>query len=221
MNQSRGSVAIAGSLKPEYEFQVIKLVLLRENYLKQLENTLKSSKNKLTLKIVGLCDVLRNISAETVEAIDLWGKAQVHSIIKLIFFSCQSVCWTWFLQITYPKVVAFTWNDEDYLRKMVRDQQFLRDIPMMRDWLGNTAIENPFFVPSEVLEQAPNLFLHQKIMTADIILFIRRCHFVCTQIRMWYLVISPRSPPLQMMSCEWRKRRPSLPSRCPRTILRW
>jgi hypothetical protein len=77
MRQSRSSIAQAVSLKPEVEFEVIKLVLLRERYLQRLEKKLQESKGKVDLGIIGSIDVLRDATVETVETIVTWERTQV------------------------------------------------------------------------------------------------------------------------------------------------
>ena len=65
------------SVKPEFEFEVIKLVILRESYLQKLENSLVTLRGKLDVGIVDLCDMIRLTSIEVIEMIDLWQRAQV------------------------------------------------------------------------------------------------------------------------------------------------
>jgi len=58
--RNSASVAQVVSLRPELEFEVIKLALLRENYLKRLSKTL-SKTTAIDLTITGLFDVLREV----------------------------------------------------------------------------------------------------------------------------------------------------------------
>ena len=72
------------SLRPELEFEVIKLVLLRESYLKRLNKSLQKCK-EIELTITGLFDVLRETSIELVETIVQWERAQVCLFI-IVFY---------------------------------------------------------------------------------------------------------------------------------------
>eukprot|EP01041_Mallomonas_annulata_P001315 gene1315-2533_t len=128
MNTTKGSLMQVESLKPEYEFSVIKQILLRESYLKRLQNNLRNSQGKVTAEVIGTCDVLREISIETIESIRTWERAQ----------------------ITYPLVTPFLWNEEDYVMKMRSDLAYLQRFPMMREWLGFEPDDNPFIVPPEI-----------------------------------------------------------------------
>jgi predicted dinucleotide-utilizing enzyme len=77
MKQTRQSITKTVSLKPEVEFEVIKTVLLRERYLKRLQEKLKANGGKVDLGIIGAFDVLREATIEVVETIDMWEKTQV------------------------------------------------------------------------------------------------------------------------------------------------
>ena len=74
---SLASMMNAPSFKPEIEFEIIKLILLRERYLKRLENKLKEKKGKIDLFIINLCDVLRVSTLEIIEVIQTWERTQV------------------------------------------------------------------------------------------------------------------------------------------------
>ncbi len=77
-NESRNSLMKIALLKPEYEFKLMKLIILRENYLRRLINYLKSSNGKVNIEVVGVCDILREVTIETVETLILWERAQVY-----------------------------------------------------------------------------------------------------------------------------------------------
>jgi len=68
---------LVDSLKPEYEFEVIKLVLLRESYLQRLSKCLTTSAGNIDIGVIGLVDILRNASIEVVEIIAIWQRTQV------------------------------------------------------------------------------------------------------------------------------------------------
>lgn len=117
------------TLKPELEFEVIKVVILREKYLNRLRESLKSSNGNIDLSTVGLFDTLRDASVNVVETIRLWEQSQ----------------------IDYPHIKPFVWNGQGYLQKMIEDTGFLSDYPQVEDWLEFTTTRNPFFVPPELL----------------------------------------------------------------------
>jgi hypothetical protein len=71
------SLTQAASFKPEIEFEVIKLVLLRERYIERLQKRLISCKGIVDLNIIGLVDVLRDVSIEVIETIQIWEQTQV------------------------------------------------------------------------------------------------------------------------------------------------
>jgi hypothetical protein len=71
------SVMQAPSFKPELEFEIIKLVLLREKYLQRLSSKLEQKNGKVDMGIIGIVDVLRDCSVEIVETIQTWERTQV------------------------------------------------------------------------------------------------------------------------------------------------
>ena len=77
MNNSKASLTKIASLRPELEFEVIKLTLLRESYIVRLSKALSSLKSELDISIVGLIDVLRDTSIQVVETIITWERSQV------------------------------------------------------------------------------------------------------------------------------------------------
>ncbi len=77
MEKSRASISKVASLRPELEFELIKLALLRESYIQRLTKALDSLKKELDISIIGLVDVLRDTSVQLVETIITWERAQV------------------------------------------------------------------------------------------------------------------------------------------------
>lgn len=75
--KSTKSFAQAPSFKPELEFEVIKLALLRERYIKRLHSKLKANDGKVDMNVIGMFDVLRDVSVEIVETIQTWERTQV------------------------------------------------------------------------------------------------------------------------------------------------
>jgi hypothetical protein len=128
MNRSRSSISKAASLRPELEFEVIKLTLLRENYIKRLAAALDGLRKELDIGIVGLVDVLRDTSIQVVETIITWERAQV----------------------SYPNTTPYMWNGEEYLHKMLTDMDQFAHNKQLQFWLGFSLLTNPFFVPQEI-----------------------------------------------------------------------
>ncbi len=117
------------SLKPEVEFEVIKLVMLRENYIKKLEKALTANEGAVDMTVIGLIEVLRDCTIETVETIRMWERTQVY----------------------FPDTVQpFIWNGQNYLCKLVEDIAFLDNYPNLLKWLGFQPGQNPFLVPFEI-----------------------------------------------------------------------
>ena len=136
------SVTGVQSFRPELEFDIIKIVMLRESYLKRITKTLKENGGKVDIALIGMVDTLRECSLETVDVIQTWERTQVD----------------------YPEVVKpFKWNKQNYLSKMSTDYQFLSDYPAVEKWLGFSAECNPFFIPPEVIDNGismqPNSFV--------------------------------------------------------------
>jgi hypothetical protein len=75
------SVMQAPSFKPELEFEIIKLVLLREKYLQRLSSKLEQKKGRVDMGIIGIVDVLRDCSVEIVETVQTWERTQVFSSV--------------------------------------------------------------------------------------------------------------------------------------------
>lgn len=140
------------SLRPELEFELLKLVLLREHYLQRLKKKLDSDnstkdvrskgiskgsksrdslpvKAKVDMGLIGLFEYIRDCSMQVVEKIHTWERTQ----------------------LTYPEIVTYKWNGQNYLEKMSSDLEFLEDYPYVVRWAGFSVINNPFLVPPEVL----------------------------------------------------------------------
>jgi hypothetical protein len=139
---TNSSISGVQSFRPELEFEVIKIVVLRENYLKRIAKCLVNSKGKVDMGVIGIVDTLRDCSIECVDTIQTWERTQVD----------------------YPTIVKpFLWNGENYLEKMCKDHSFLNEYPLVEKWLGFHPECNPFFIPPEALESEtdmkPNSFV--------------------------------------------------------------
>lgn len=76
MRRTRSSVTQVPSLRPELEFEIIKLVLLRESYVEKLKRKVLVSKSSPSGDVVGLVDTLRDSSVEIVDTIKTWERTQ-------------------------------------------------------------------------------------------------------------------------------------------------
>ena len=117
------------SLRPELEFDVMTMVLLREKHLTRLRRLMIDSKGKVDLVVVSLFDTLRDVSVAVVEAIKSWQDSQV----------------------SYPKIESFKWNGQNYLSKMTEDISFLDAYTQINSWLEFSCHYNPFFLPPDLL----------------------------------------------------------------------
>ena len=55
-------------------------------------------------------------------------------------------------QISYPTVSLFLWNGVNYLEKMMNDNHFMTNYPIVLEWLGFDPEISPLIVPLEVYE---------------------------------------------------------------------
>lgn len=98
MQSTRGRSANASitgvqSFRPELEFEAIKIVVLRENYLKRIKKNLITSKGKVDMGVIGIVDTLRDCSIECVDIIQTWEKTQVDypEIVKPFMWNNVSI----------------------------------------------------------------------------------------------------------------------------------
>lgn len=123
------------SLKPELDIEVLKAILLRENYLKKLHSQLEKSNGKIDVNTVNLIDLLRESTIQTVQIIDSWEKSQV----------------------AYPKIKCYSWNGENYLHKIAVDTSKISYREELEKWLGFSIICNPFLIPKDALRDVEKL----------------------------------------------------------------
>lgn len=137
------------SLRPQLQFELLKLVLLRENYVKRLRKKLSgkgatAGGNGLDLGVVGLLDCIREVNVQVIETTRLWERAQL-------------------VQAYNSSAKPFQWNGTNYLEKLGHDLEFLEEYPQLVDWLGFSTINNPFIVPPEIFRDhvyiPPNSFV--------------------------------------------------------------
>lgn len=143
------------SLRPQLQFELLKLVLLRENYVQRLRKKLllslsgkgqgkgklllSSGKggNGLDLGMVGLLECIREVTVQVIETSRLWERAQ---LVQGNNNNSSS-----------SALKPFQWNGTNYLDKLAHDLEFLEEYPQLVDWLGFSTINNPFIVPPEIL----------------------------------------------------------------------
>jgi hypothetical protein len=127
---TKTSMTKVAALRPELEFEVIKVVILREKYVNRLRDALQTSKGAIDLTVIGLIDTLRDATVNVVETIRSWEQSQLE----------------------YPAVVKpFVWNGEGYMQRMEHDLDFLEAYPLVEGWLEFSAWRNPFLLPPELL----------------------------------------------------------------------
>lgn len=116
-------------MRPELGYELLKVVMLRESYLQRLERAFTKQHGNVDMAIVGLFDVLRELTVQIIELVGDWEKAQV----------------------SYPVTQAFSWNGQNYLQKMLSDvDQFIK-FPAIQTWFGFSIQQNPFIIPPNVL----------------------------------------------------------------------
>lgn len=117
---------------------VVKVVLLRESYVTQMEKMTSAARARvrasdsvaaahigadLVEPLLRLLDLLRASTVAVVEAIERWRVS--HS-------------------------APFLWNGVNYLLRIPTDANFLDELPALTNWLGVTLDRNPFVLPAHV-----------------------------------------------------------------------
>jgi len=120
-----------GSNFHEGEMDVVRTVLLREEYLHRLEALAASyCRRNVPDALPDLLDLLRIATVEVVEAVKLWRQNQ-------------------------SRQVPFMWNGVNYLLKISSDLDFLDQYPIVTKWLGFSLNRNPFCIPM-AMDQRPS-----------------------------------------------------------------
>jgi hypothetical protein len=119
------------SLNPQLEFELIKQIILRESYIQRLKSKIELSKGEVNMTIIGLLDVLREVTIDVVENLQKWERAQ----------------------LDYPNIKPFLWNKTNYLVKLSFDLEFLNESKEIRSWLKFDMKNNPFIIPPEALTE--------------------------------------------------------------------
>eukprot|EP00981_Chlorochromonas_danica_P000139 scaffold39_cov176-Ochromonas_danica.AAC.5 len=129
------------SLRPELGYELLKVILLRESYLKRLDQSLIKHHGQVDMTIIGLFDVLRELTVTIIELIIEWEQAQVH----------------------YPhQILPFLWNNENYLKKILTDMNPFLKYPTIQEWFGFSVEDNPFLVPPEAFRSQPAIVIPEE-----------------------------------------------------------
>jgi hypothetical protein len=117
------------SLRPELGYEVLKLIMLRESYIKRLDKLFLRSNGNVEMSILSVVDILRELTVQVVEGILEWEKAQV----------------------SYPTVAPYLWNQQNYLLKVINDlRSFNIYDSSIKEWFGFSFNFNPFLLPPEL-----------------------------------------------------------------------
>ena len=156
---------INASLRPELEYDLFKEVLLREQKVERLRKTLQ---NDLTKHIESQVAVARATNtkkkikgAKIPAVVPLRVNVGLIGLLDTLRESTVSVVlktreWE-FTQLSYPNVVSYKWNGENYMEKILHDLDFLQDHTYLVNWLGFSPVRNPFLVPPELLREELNV----------------------------------------------------------------
>ncbi|RHY31374.1 hypothetical protein DYB32_003571 [Aphanomyces invadans] len=131
----------SGSAPGRWELDVLKAIILREDYLSRLADMSKSaSQYTLVGSMANTLDLIRLTTVEVVETIATWRKQQ-------------------------PKHMPFKWNGINYLLKVPSDLDFMQEVhclwfnwldatrsqcDVMVRWLGFSFERNPFVMPDSL-----------------------------------------------------------------------
>ncbi|RHY68497.1 hypothetical protein DYB38_003391 [Aphanomyces astaci] len=108
------------------ELEVLKAIILREDYLTRLlDMSKRESQYTLVGSMANTLDLIRLTTVEVVEAIAAWRKLQ-------------------------PKHMPFKWNGVNYLLKVPSDLDFMQECDVMVRWLGFSLDRNPFVMPDNL-----------------------------------------------------------------------
>lgn len=124
-----------------HEIDALKCILLRENYLRRLQELCRTK--DLAPKVDTFADLvglLRSVTFDTIEHICLWRR-------------------------NAEQTSQFMWNGVNYLLKIPSDLDFLAEHKQIPKWYGATALRNPFLV-SRSLDDSPASTSKQSVLQA-------------------------------------------------------
>jgi hypothetical protein len=112
------------------EYEVLKAVLNRENYLNRLQQVARTVGRKFKPEVADMLDFVRAASLDVVDLIVRWR------------------------DIKGDHDAAFMWNGVNYLLKMPSDLDYLGEYLAIKRWVGFPLVRNPFCVPFPLEEGA-------------------------------------------------------------------
>lgn len=105
------------------EYDVLRAILQRENYLQRLHGTVRTVGRRFKPEVADCLDLVRAASLEVVDCVGRWRSAKGDDS------------------------AAFMWNGVDYLLKMPSDLDYLAEYLAVQSWMGFPLERNPFCVP--------------------------------------------------------------------------
>jgi hypothetical protein len=105
------------------EYEVLKAILSRENYLSRLHDAVRTIGKKFKPEVADILDFVRTSSLEVIQAIQNWRA------------------------VKGDPDATFVWNGLNYLLKMPSDLDYLADYLAIQKWMGFPLTRNPFCVP--------------------------------------------------------------------------
>lgn len=113
-----GSTAAA---KAEYE--VLKAILARENYLQRLQKVVRTISKKIKPELADVLDLIRQSSLDVIESVENWRR------------------------LKKDPDATFLWNGLNYILKMPSDLDYLAEYIAIQKWMGFPLTRNPFCIP--------------------------------------------------------------------------
>ena len=123
-SDTKGSIQVE-----EAQFEAIKSIVLREEYLQRLKVLVKRLTDRFLPEISDVMDLLRHATVEVIQKIVLWRKAMG------------------------DKSAPFLFQSFNYLSRIPSDLDFLHSILILRQWIGFSLLRNPFLIPYPMKER--------------------------------------------------------------------
>jgi hypothetical protein len=117
------SETVDGSPAAVSEFEVLRAILQREQYLQRLQQLVRTISKKFKPEVADCLDLIRLATLEVVECIVRWRR------------------------IKDDDQAIFIWNGLNYLLKIPSDLDFLAEYRAVQIWMGFSLLRNPFCVP--------------------------------------------------------------------------
>ncbi len=117
-------------LESNAEYNVLKAILNRENYLARLQQVARTVGRKFKMEVADVLDFVRAASLDVIDMVLRWREAKK------------------------DHDAAFVWNGVNYLLKMPSDMDYLAEFLAIKRWMGFRLTRNPFCVPFPMEEGA-------------------------------------------------------------------